>query len=90
MFFLWQLLVGDKAVDNVPGIDGIGPKKADKLLSGKTRNEAVEIVQHCYKKQYGDAWPEAFKECADLLWIQREAGKRCPFIGLPENLYDRT
>lgn len=78
-FFLWQMLVGDKAVDNIPGIDGIGPKKADKLLNGKTLVEAVDVVESQYKRQYKDAWPEAIKEVANLLWIMRKPDELNPY-----------
>lgn len=79
MFFLWQMLVGDKAVDNIPGIDGIGPKKADKLLAGKSVVECVGVVEKEYKRQYKDAWPEAIKEVANLLWIMRKPNELNPY-----------
>ena len=41
--FYKQFLVGD-AVDNIKGVYGIGPKKADKLLEGKTEEEMWEVV----------------------------------------------
>lgn len=41
--FYKQFLVGD-AVDNIKGVYGIGPKKADKLLEGKTAEEMWEVV----------------------------------------------
>ena len=41
--FYRQFLVGD-AVDNIKGVHGIGPKKADKLLEGKTEEEMWDIV----------------------------------------------
>jgi 5'-3' exonuclease len=78
-FFLYQMLVGDKAVDNIPGIDGIGPKKAAKLLDGKTLVECVDVVEGEYKRQYKDAWPEAIKEVANLLWIQRKPNELNPY-----------
>jgi 5'-3' exonuclease len=31
-FFYWQLLIGDKGTDNIPGAVGIGPVKAEKIL----------------------------------------------------------
>jgi hypothetical protein len=41
--FYKQFLVGD-AVDNIKGVQGIGPKKAEKLLEGKTEAEMWEVV----------------------------------------------
>lgn len=47
-FFYMQLLMGDKA-DNVIGINGIGPKKAEQALKGLTTEwEFYEAVQSFY------------------------------------------
>lgn len=78
MFFLWQLLVGD-SVDNIPGINKIGPKTADKILLGAgSYAEGLEAVRHLYQKQYGDKWQEALNEVATLLWIRRKENEGPP------------
>ena len=41
--FYKQFLTGD-AVDNIKGVHGIGPKKAQKLLEGKTEAEMWEVI----------------------------------------------
>lgn len=41
--FYKQFLTGD-AVDNIKGVHGIGPKKAEKLLEGKTPAEMWEVI----------------------------------------------
>ena len=41
--FYKQFLTGD-AVDNIKGVHGIGPKKAEKLLEGKTETEMWEVI----------------------------------------------
>jgi hypothetical protein len=41
--FYKQFLTGD-AVDNIKGVHGIGPKKAEKLLEGKTPVEMWEVI----------------------------------------------
>lgn len=41
--FYMQFLTGD-TVDNIKGVKGIGPKKALKLLEGKTESEMWEVV----------------------------------------------
>lgn len=47
-FFYKQLLMGDRA-DNVKGIEGIGEKKADKLLhQGTTEDDWFNIVRQTY------------------------------------------
>jgi hypothetical protein len=70
-FFWWQMLVGD-TTDNIPGIYGIGEKKADKALAGGNHRQVVEQM---YQKQYGDKWRLAFEEVAQLLWMRREEGQ---------------
>lgn len=79
IWFLKQMLMGDKAVDNIPGIDGLGPKKTAKLMAGKSVQEAVDVVEQQYRRQYKASWREALVECGNLLWIQREAGKLNPY-----------
>jgi len=53
--FYWkQLLMGD-AVDNIPGIRGIGTKKADKILDGiQGRLQLKQAVCRAYHDAYGD------------------------------------
>jgi hypothetical protein len=65
--FYTQLLTGD-TVDNIPGLKGIGPKKAEKILKDcKTEQELYKAVLEAYK---GDT---AFlTEQGQLLWLRRE------------------
>lgn len=70
-FFWWQMLVGD-SVDNIPGINKIGPKSADKILA---KDDWRQVVDELYQKQYGDAWKDAMNEVAQLLWIRRKEGQ---------------
>ena len=64
--FYRQLLTGDK-VDNVQGLRGIGPKKADKILGDFDTDLAMyEAVLKAYD---GDA--ERVLENGQLLWIRR-------------------
>lgn len=76
MFFLWQMMVGD-ATDNIPGINGIGPKKADKVIEKAQGNFDIvrSVVQDMYQKQYGDKWQAAWDEVAQLLWMRRKEGE---------------
>jgi 5'-3' exonuclease len=50
-FYWQQILMGD-SVDNIPGIPGIGPKKAEKILEGVTCYE--EAVCQAYDNHYGE------------------------------------
>lgn len=81
LFLFWQMMVGD-TTDNIPGIRGIGPKGADRVILAN--NEELRRVQQAvramYNQQYGyELGPLAYNEVADLLWIQRIEGQECPF-----------
>lgn len=75
-FFL-QMLTGDKT-DNIPGIPGIGPKKADKILSRPKLDQGTESYTKQLRaetlKAYADAGlsREYFDEMHQLLWIRRD------------------
>jgi DNA polymerase-1 len=50
-----QILMGDN-IDNIPGLPGIGPKKADKILEAcESEEEMVKEVCKQYNKAYSDA-----------------------------------
>lgn len=78
-FFYYQLLTGDP-VDCVPGIEGIGPVKAFKLLSGLDTKGALEkCVRSQYRAKYGDVGDERMLEQGRLLWMVRELDENgCP------------
>lgn len=71
-FFDLQMLMGDR-VDNIYAIKGIGPKKAEKLLKGKSKTERDAIIQAKYQSHFGGAEGMArYMENKQLLWILRE------------------
>ena len=82
-FLFWQMLVGDSA-DNIPGIRGIGPKKASAALDKyDSMSEWRNVVQEFYKKEYGDNWKAAYTEVGTLLYILRRQGEEktgCPLL----------
>ena len=68
--FCKQMLVGD-SVDNIPGVRGVGPVKAEKILKLARRDKEL-MLQLVYNEYATD---EEFLEMGNLLWIRREEGK---------------
>lgn len=57
-FFYMQLLMGDKA-DNILGIPGIGPKKAEQALDGLVMEQAMFFkVQDMYREWLQNEWSD--------------------------------
>jgi DNA polymerase-1 len=72
--FYTQCLTGDTA-DNIPGIRGIGPATARKLLDGcRCPNEYEDILLRVYGETYNDPY-DALTEVGRLLWMRREEGE---------------
>jgi DNA polymerase-1 len=74
-WFFYQLLMGDVA-DNIPGIKGVGPKKAEKILSkGSTTEQwwdlTVEEYAKAYPKHSENELCDMLYERGNMLWIQR-------------------
>lgn len=71
--FCTQLLTGDR-VDNIPGLEGIGPVKANKALAkAKTKEELLQAVWKAYQeKEHGI---EYLTEQGQLLWLRRYEGE---------------
>ena len=66
-----QILTGD-SVDNIKGIRGIGPKKAEKILTGsKTSKERKQRVIDTYFEVYGATWKEEMIHTGTLIHIMR-------------------
>jgi 5'-3' exonuclease len=76
-----QMLEGDTS-DNIPGIDGIGKVKAQKLID-ECRGDLVLLrdkVKSLYRDQYGSSWEEAYYEVGGLLYIRRRENEVCPLL----------
>lgn len=86
LFFFWQMMVGD-TVDNIPGINKVGPVRASKLIEscGRDLDKVREAVKDLYQKQYGEDWEKAYLEVGTLLYILRDPShhpdqKGCPLL----------
>lgn len=66
-FFYTQVLTGDRA-DNIKGLKGIGPKKAERILADATTEQ--ELYDKVFEAYDGDLG--ALIENAQLLWLRRE------------------
>ena len=78
--FCSQLLTGDR-VDNIPGLEGIGPVKAEKALKDcKTQQELLQAVWKVYQEKEHDI--EYLTEQGQLLWLRRYEGE----LWLPKQL----
>lgn len=69
-FFYTQILTGD-AADNIVGLRGIGPKKAEKILEGV--EEEDDLWDSVIKAYEGDV--DRAVENARLLWLRRYEGE---------------
>lgn len=70
--FYKQCLIGD-TTDNIPGLPGVGPVGAGKLLDGVDDVEKMRsIVEQAYKEKWEGDWEVALQEIGKLLWIRRK------------------
>jgi len=72
-YFYWkQVLMGD-STDNIPGLPGIGPKKAEVMLAGcKGHDERRDVVCNAYHLRYGDTGYEYLLTNGRLIHIWRK------------------
>ena len=70
-FFHHQLVMGD-AVDNIPGIYGMGKKKAEKLLKGKSLIRQFAAIRRLYKEVHGNDSDGILNSMGRLLYLVRE------------------
>ena len=70
-YFHKQLITGD-SVDNIPGIYGMGIKKAEKLFKDKNLIEQFEAIIRQYKKHYPDDWQDRLNIMGKLLYLVKD------------------
>lgn len=75
--FYLQMLTGDRT-DNIPGIQGIGPKTAEKVLKDYTKES---VLYACVRDEWDKYYPDGYegkstnkvlREIGRLLWIRRK------------------
>jgi len=76
LWFLSQILTGD-TVDNIPGLEGCGAKKAYEVLKDcRTKAEGLHLVTSLYKEKYeAELWEERLVEQARLVYMIQERDK---------------
>ncbi len=69
--FYTQLLTGDRA-DNIPGLKGVGPITAEKLLRELYHEKDIfSEVQYQYMLRHPEDYKKRLLEYGQLLWIKR-------------------
>jgi len=70
--FYAQMIKGD-TVDNIPGVSGMGPAKAEKVLADcKDEWSMYQAVRALYVQGYGETADAALLENGRLLWMRRQ------------------
>ena len=71
-YFYHQLLTGDRT-DNIPGLTGIGEKKAEKAIANAaSEQELFEVASNLYKKEFNDTWKDVMLRNGQLLKIRQK------------------
>tara|TARA_B100000795_G_scaffold64408_1_gene43516 strand:- start:1497 stop:2252 length:756 start_codon:yes stop_codon:yes gene_type:complete len=65
-----QMLTGD-STDNIQGLVGIGPKKAEKLLADVSKADMLAKVQEAWEEAHPEDWQERLEVCWNLLYMRR-------------------
>jgi 5'-3' exonuclease len=72
-FFYWRQVLQGDATDNIQGIPGIGPKKAEKILVDCDTNEKREAaVVGAYKNYFKEEWYDRLLLNGKLIHIQKD------------------
>ena len=97
-YLVWkQTLMGD-SVDKIPGLKGVGEKKADKVLyplleefgDEIPKEKYIQVVKNKYKEVYGDKTDKYRLEMRDqhrLVYILRDIREIIPFVTEEDFMY---
>ena len=69
-FMCTQMLTGD-STDNIQGLKGIGPKKAEKLLTDVPKCDMIDAVRAAWQKAHPDDWEDLMEVCWNLIYMRR-------------------
>jgi hypothetical protein len=85
-FYYEQLLKGD-SVDNIPGLPGVGPKRATSILADcNTEEEFQIVVQASYREKFGDNWHKELMFTGQLIYILKHEKDRFSTASWPKLL----
>ena len=65
-----QMLTGD-STDNIQGLVGIGPKKAEKLLADVPQPDMLDKVREAWEEAHPEDWQDRLEVCWNLLYMRR-------------------
>ena len=65
-----QMLTGD-STDNIQGLKGIGPKKAEKLLADVRQPDMLAKVREAWQEAHPEDWHDRLEVCWNLLYMRR-------------------
>lgn len=89
-YFYHQLLMGDRT-DNIPGLTGIGEKKAAKAISQAAAEEHLfQVARGMYKKEYPDTWESIMLRNGRLLKIRQKEDELWQFPVADETPTDES
>ena len=70
-FMCIQMLTGD-STDNIQGLKGIGPKKAEKLLHDIPNCDKIDAVRKAWQDHHPEDWEDRMEVCWNLIYMRRD------------------
>jgi 5'-3' exonuclease len=86
-FMMQQFLTGD-STDNIKGLKGIGPMKAQKAMDGYSEEQLWDCIVSTWQKHQGADWKDNFVRCVNCIYLRSDADDLRPltFEELKERL----